>query len=70
MSRFILCSGRNCVLAVNTIVGRLLSALDFGVIRQRTWLGSTVAGFIALSVVTILVFGIPVGSVVYTSRLT
>ena len=53
-----------------SIIRRLRSTLGFRVIGQRGRLGSIVASLVALGLVTLLVFGIPVGSVVYISRLT
>lgn len=61
---------RNRILIAITIIRGLRSTLSFRVIRQRGHLGNTVASLVALGVVAILVFGIPVGSVVYISRLT
>lgn len=61
---------RNRVIIINAIIRRLLGILDLSAIGQRIWLGSTVAGLVTLGLATILVIGIPVGSVVYISRLT
>lgn len=61
---------RNRVIIINAIIRRLRSILDFRIIRQRGRLGSIVASLVTLDLVAILVFGIPVGSVVYISRLT
>ena len=61
---------RNRVIIINAIIRRLLGILDLSAIGQRIWLGSAVAGLVALGLVAILVFGIPVVAAVYTSRLT
>lgn len=67
---FAIGSGRDCILIISAIIRGLRSTLSFRVIRQRGHLRSAVASLAALDLVTILVFGIPVGSVVYISRLT
>lgn len=61
---------RNRVIIINAIIRRLLGILDLSAIGQRGRPESIVASLIGLGVVTILVFGIPVGGVVYISRLT
>lgn len=53
-----------------SIIRGLRSALGSRVIRRRGRPESIVAGLVALGLVTILVFGIPVVGVVYISRLT
>lgn len=61
---------RNRILITITIIRRLRSALGSRVIRQRGRPESIVASFVALGLVAILVFGIPVVGVFYISRLT
>lgn len=61
---------RNRILITITIIRRLLSALEISAIRQRGRPESIVASLIGLGIITILVFGIPVSSVFYISRLT
>ena len=69
MSRFIFCSECDCTIAVGTISRRLRVTLGLRVVG-RLALGDGVFARAILDIIAILVFGIPVGSVVYTSRLT
>lgn len=69
ISRFIFCSKCDCALAVSTIIRRLSITLGLRVIGRRARRDS-VARLVALGLVTILAFGIPVVGAVYTSRLT
>lgn len=69
ISRFIFCSKCDCALAVSTIIRR--PSITFGLrVVGRLALGDGVFARAILSIIAILVFGIPVGSVVYASRLT
>ena len=67
--------GGNCVFVAiffiirSLCVGRLRGALGLRVIGCRVWCNGILVRLI-LGIITILVFGILVSSVVYTSRLT
>lgn len=67
---FALRNGSDAISIVLLITRRLRSTLGFRVIRQRICLESIVVSLVALGLVTILIFGIPVVGAVYTSRLT
>lgn len=69
ISRFIFCSKCDCALAVSTIIRRLSITLGLRVVG-RLALGDGVFARAILSIVAILVLGIPVSTVVYASRLT
>lgn len=70
ISRFIFCSKCDCALAVSTIIRRLSITLGLRVIGRQACRASVTRGLVALGLVTILVFGIPVVGVIYISRLT
>lgn len=69
MSRFIFCSECDCTIAAGTISRRLRVTLDLRVVG-RLALGDGVFARAILGIITILLFGTPVNSAVYTSRLT
>lgn len=69
MSRFILRSKCDCAFAVSIIIRRLRGAFDLCIISSRVCCDVVLARVIP-GIVTIQLFGIPVRSVDYISRLT